>query len=963
MKHYFPGQVPARIGRCLLLTLLMFSKHHHAACLTVDNATFFDALPATYCPDDRWYTIRLLDPADVVDAAHPNGEKYTFLQSASPIITAPSGSVIDNFENKGLIWNANIFKINPYLLGNTNGTGTYTLSLYYRQYKLTYDPTASGSVKEILIGTTWLHFKFDMLSSAITFNFRTPGNVDGGTICNNLGPIELTATPAGGDYSVNGGFSGLSFVGNQVFLDPKIVDYSTVVAYTYGSGVCATLQTGLSILPVPDVSFDVTEGCLGAEIPFVIAVQAPAPPPDSYTWQMDSSHWEFGDGPALPPQHWPQLYPDMHTFQHTGYYSVKLNFSTTFSLGPDHPFICRGVYEQGVTIKEAPIVDFSWAHVCADQPTEFKGTLLQGLATTNVQDVLWDLDGHGYTAGALDTQFDYVTPGLYEAKLKVTTTNNCFMEKTKTVYKMPVVDASKLPYIENFDSGPGDWLSGTNDALANTSWTWDTPRGFLFDGDAHGTGKAWFTRSSTKPNLHYGLNEKSWVQSPCLDLSQMKSPVLNLNLRSLLQEQIDGVVVQIDSGGRAFDDAEWVTVGDMDAQHGWYDHRGIPGNPGNQALNQYGWSGKVDVSGWRQSAVPLEAYLPAMPKNRKHLRFRVALGSQGTNLMMPLDGFAFDNFAIAERDRIILSEWFTNVSLASADQPFDDFSLVKGTDEVKPAMVRLEYHLNAPQADPLNAQNPSAHNARAAYYGVSNDLPQLVIDGTSVSSPFPTRAQNIFDNHALELAKVRFDKVAARQNVDGAVDIDVRYTVMQSLNAATRLRVAVVEKIVESPSGKNHYVVRALLPDALGSPIIDNIATPAMGALHLSWEPRASQFNDAASLALVALVQDDNSRQVFQAMLVSELGFVPANVTATEGAQQTSTIQVYPNPANGYILADTRAHIVVYDLLGVEVPVPIRASNGQQVLDVQSLPDGMYVVAIFDHGHRVQHKVIVHHDP
>src|SRR5262249_28853438 len=140
-----------------------------------------------------------------------------------------------------------------------------------------------------------------------------------------------------------------------------------------------------------------------------------------------------------------------------------------------------------------------------------------------------------------------------------------------------------------------------------------------------------------------------------------------------------------------------------------------------------------------------------------------------------------------------------------------------------------------------------------------------------------------------------------------------------------------------------------------------SVVTPAMGVLHLSWEPRASQFNDAASLALVAFVQDDNSRQVFQTLLVNDLGFVPATVTASEGVLSTTTIQVYPNPAHDHILVNTRASIALYNLLGDEVPVPIHATGDQQVLNVQSLPDGMYVVAVSDRGHRVQHKVIVHH--
>jgi len=964
MKSLCPGCAPAARFHCLLsILLLTILTHQKTVAVPLTNASFFNILPATYCPHDQWFVVNPLNPSDAVGPASIYGEKYEMLSNFSPSIHDPAGSAVNFYENNGLLWNAGVFRINPYLLSQRAGFGQYTFTLTYKRTAIQYDPAAPGNLLEGLATVVSLSFNFDILTSPITFNFRTLANVDAGTICNNTSVIELTATPAGGDYSVNGGLSGLSFVGNKVLLDPKILDYSTTVTYEHGGGTCSKLETGLTILPVPAITFGINDGCLGEEIPFAISVQASTPPPNTYTWQFQHYFWEFGDSPAQPAQAWPQSVPDRHAFQHTGYYNVKLNFKTEFSLGPDHPFGCAGVFEKGVVIKEAPVIDFVWENVCVDQATVFKGTL-QGLTTTNVKDILWDLDGSGYQPGTLNTNFTYAMPGIHAAKFKVTTSNNCFQEKVKEVYKMPVVDASQLPYIQNFDAGNGDWLEGTNENLSTSSWTWDVPAGFVLHGDASGSGKAWFTQSSAALNLHYGLSEKSWVHSPCLDLSEMKSPVLSLNLRSLLQEQIDGVVIQVDSSGKAFDDAEWVTVGNMDEAHGWYDHRGIPGNPGNQALNQYGWSGKKDEAAWRYAAVPLDSYLPALPANRKRMRFRVALGSQGTNLMAPLDGFAFDNFAITERDRIVLAEWFTHVSLTAPNDLFNAFSLLRGTDEMKPSMVRLEFHLNAlkvPEEDPLHKQNPSVHNARAAFYGVTNDLPLLVLDGTPIANPFPTLAQSTFDNHALEVSKVRFDAVTAQQHAGGEVDVIVHYSVLQPIAPDSRIRVAVVEKVVKIKSTESHYVVRTLLPDAAGARVGDQDQIPAAKTLHVTWKPDASQFNDAASLALVAFAQDDDTRQVFQALLMDDLTIVPVLITATEQAAKMQ-LNVYPNPADAFIQIDTKtADLKLCNTLGEEVPVIVAHRDGGQHIEVKHLPEGVYILRINDREHITLQKVVVAH--
>lgn len=92
--------------------------------------------------------------------------------------------------------------------------------------------------------------------------------------------------------------------------------------------------------------------------------------------------------------------------------------------------------------------------------------------------------------------------------------------------------------------------------------------------------------------------------------------------------------------------ANWEIVGPgitepRDQGINWFNGTGIPSNPGNQILGQYGWTNKQ--SAWKNARFHLDM-IPKAGQERKQVRFRLALASNGTNdPNKTFEGFAFDN--------------------------------------------------------------------------------------------------------------------------------------------------------------------------------------------------------------------------------------------------------------------------------------------------------------------------------
>ena len=88
-----------------------------------------------------------------------------------------------------------------------------------------------------------------------------------------------------------------------------------------------------------------------------------------------------------------------------------------------------------------------------------------------------------------------------------------------TSYSQCSAIINSFPYQESFEAGTANWVS----LGANNDWAWGTPTKPTINSAGAGT-KCWIAGGLT--TSFYNLGEKSWVQSPCFDLSTIDKPYI-----------------------------------------------------------------------------------------------------------------------------------------------------------------------------------------------------------------------------------------------------------------------------------------------------------------------------------------------------------------------------------------------------------------------------------------------------
>ncbi len=195
-----------------------------------------------------------------------------------------------------------------------------------------------------------------------------------------------------------------------------------------------------------------------------------------------------------------------------------------------------------------------------------------------------------------------------------------------------------FPYAESFELGDGGWASsGTN-----SSWQLGDPADTMTIDTASNGLKAWVTNLTGTHNL----NELSFVESPCFDLSGMSDPWLDMDIWYEAETGWDGAQVQYSTDGGN----SWILLGHF-GDPNWYNDYDVDGI----ANNAEGWSGNNGngSNGWmaaQHSLLTLTAY--------SGTRLRVVFGAGSFNND---DGFAFDNVRISDRG--------VDIALLSVDAP------------------------------------------------------------------------------------------------------------------------------------------------------------------------------------------------------------------------------------------------------------------------------------------------------
>jgi len=786
--------------------------------------------------------------------------------------------------------------------------------------------------------------------------------------------VPLIAAPANGNATLNWykvfPFIPANSLSTQAsFPTGEVSDVDKIITYYVTQTIlgCQSPETivKITVNPLPNPIFTAANLCLGDNTKFTDASTLTYT--NSLTGTIDKWQWDFDDGYILtsgsgtvdPSTHngttGGTYNIPTHKYNSTKEYNVRLTVTTSdlctnsiTSLGLGGP----------TRIGPVPIADFSIESICDQDNTQFKytGTGPGGNVPLVISTYAWtfgDPSSASNTSPAQNPTHQFTGVNTYPVSVTVTTDLDCQNMISKSTFILPYIKS--FPYQESFETTGHGWVTEGLNTNALTSWKIISPAGTVINAAEDGA-KAWITSNALNT---YDDNERSVVYGPCFDMTQLQRPVLNMQYWNNTDPGNDGAYMEysIDNG------ITWKPLGDVGKGLEWYNRSAILGlsqqNGAGQSVGQIGWSGAN--AGWASGKYNLDDW-----KTQNKFRVRLLFGSNGDN-PSGLDGFALDNFKIETRNRIILTENFTSASAAGSsanNQNFDNFFLNKPAE-----LVKLQYHIGIPEADAINKQNPADLNARAAFYGLTNSsslVPRIFLDGTSndpgnfVSSS--TWADNYYQSRSLVTSP--FDIAVSTLPTDNdklAVSVKLKAT-----SAITKGKPSLFIAVIEKTVGNEEFIVRKLLPSPTGIQLTLPIAlNQEVTVTPDPWEVK--NVNTISELAIVAFVQDAETREILQAAYLANPGNLPSVTTGVEPSLFTA-ISAYPNPTDHELTIQLPAtakqsmSVQLSDQLGKIVHhSTIKAGDQTKVIPTHELAEGLYILQVEIDGRKVRTKVIVVH--
>lgn len=818
---------------------------------------------------------------------------------------------------------------------------------------------------------------FTLTSDDADGNGPCPAETDNVLVTINPRPAVPAATQPS-DYCVGNTIANLEGFGSNL-------KWYSDAGLTNQVGVGTSFASGVSNAAETNVPFYVTQTILGCESfsTSVSVVVNPLPVPDftavnfcqgDFMAFTDAStvnngtialwDWRFDDGLALSPPGTGAVAAGTHGGQTTGTYN-----------NPQHKYISTGSYNIRLTaisdkgcfqsvqktynVGPVPKADFYIQNICDQDNTQltYTGTV-PGQITTWAWDFGDAASGTNNTASIQNPSHTFTGVNTYPVTLSVTTNLGCSDIIVKNAYILPYIKT--FPYQESFESAGHGWVSeGLNSPPNNTtSWTLGPPAGTIINVAADGT-NAWLTRDNVLGT--YNNSERSVLYGPCFDMTQLQRPVLSVEYWNNTDPGNDGAYIEYSLNNGVI----WQRLGILNEGLEWYNRAAILGlsqqNGVGQAIAQIGWSG--NTPSWTAGKYNMDNF-----GIESKLRLRFVFGSNPDNPSQ-LDGFGMDNFKIETRNRVILSENFTSAAANGSATNNQNFISFKQSNPNE--LVKLQYHVDLPEADDINKQNPADPNARAAFYGLTNSnslVPRIFLDGVSENpGNFVNSmewANTYYNNRSLVTSPV---SIALTTLPTDNNKIALQATVT-ALNSLTSGKLVLLFAIVEKTVGSDQFIVRKLLPSPTGIPLtLPMVINQSITITPEAWEVK--NVNNINELAVMAFVQNLETFDILQTAYLSNPANLPSVVTGVEELTAEG-ILIYPNPTDSELTiqlpttARQKIEVKILDPLGKSVhETSIKQGSSTKVIGTQNFPAGIYILQI---GNRlegmVQKKVLVMHD-
>ena len=407
-------------------------------------------------------------------------------------------------------------------------------------------------------------------------------------------------------------------------------------------------------------------------------------------------------------------------------------------------------------------------------------------------------------------------------------------------------------YFTDFEAGNQGWRTFTHSDA--DIWALGTPNGSLISEAASGE-NAWHTDLT---NIEF--SENYFVLSPCFDFTEAVRPMLSFQYFSNSIATVEGAVIQylLNNG---INGETWQTLGpESELGLNWYDADDLDAAPADQPL---GWTGTTEE--WTTAAYALDD-LNGVPI----VHFRIAFSGISDNN----DGFAFDDFSIAERSRTVLLEQFTSIDLPNAEIVHS--TLGQYIADNQPDLAVIQYHW----LDDIYSNYVNGPNLRYLlfYNGNDNQIPRTIIDGNAYDGPTlddnddPNWEGSQVNRAVLQPAFFSLDTsktdicitATSPQELRIAVQIDQGENLPPEVLEAIeddkiRILMAITEDSVLAGSDTLHHVLRQFLPGPNG----EVFAGPSQ-LMEAQWSIPGYIQDPEQLKAVVFLQNDELDRTVYQ---------------------------------------------------------------------------------------------------
>ncbi len=704
------------------------------------------------------------------------------------------------------------------------------------------------------------------------------------------------------------------------YFDPKKGSPGTrTVSYTYTRNFSQCIihdQKTITVNPLPELSFEILDSCIftttGTDSIHFNNTSPDAP--SVVTWE-----WDFGDGKKSAEEN------PWHDYNSVGTKLIVLKATNNFG--------CTDQVQQIQEFQEISRALFGWENECLGDTMHFMFKF--GEVEGNVVSWKWDFDDGTQSTDTTvsDPHHKYALSDNYEVELKVQNDFGCRDTVMQIVPVRPtfLVNADN-PYFEDFEGGTGGWLTDADPGSYN-SWEFGKPSGTII-GDTV-KGDAWVTSLGGL----YVANEKSYVESPCFDFSEIEKPMVRMDVWAHTENTRDGAAIQTSTD----DGKTWTILGSNLDGINWYNSALLTGEPGGQRL---GWTGTTQ-SAWKEARNMIDHL------KGKKFRMRIAFGSDA--VASNYEGFAFDNVWIGERTRMVILEHFTNsTSAASLDaDPYVNAITEQNPNEV----IDIQYHTSFPGQDQRNTYFPSGPSSRTLYYGVAL-VPYSVMDGIYSFQGFDGETDEYNWKEGDLLRNILIDPLTtidltSSYLVDNNIYVEAEVGLIDTALKEENLTLHIA--IVENESAVYESVLKKMLPDAGGTSIIDLWDGNNSVTVYQSWSFTPSDFVSVDSLVLVAFVQNEDTKDVYQAAYVGFKDLMGTGIFDTPDRAGTLDYLVYPNPASDEIFlkfdqvlrGNMQVHL--FNELGALVDVNLlQKGNDMYSFDVTNYREGVYFIHVID---------------